>query len=194
MLENVLEAKNYSVKVKLTIQSLVSVGIIILAILLPQIVHLVAGQSGGIQWLPMYLPVLIGGCLLGWKWGLGIGIVSPLVSFLITSIGGNPMPAIARLPFMMVELAVFAGVSGLFTKKISQNGWMAFPAVILAQCSGRMCFLLLVAMFQSFTPFTVQMIWGQIQTGMTGMILQAILIPFIIMGLKKWLDKEKKND
>lgn len=93
---------------------------------------------------------------------------------------------------MMAELAVFAAVSGLFAKKIAENGWMAFPAVLLAQVSGRAFFLLLVTIFQSIAPFTPQMIWGQIQTGLTGMVLQAVLVPFIIMALRKLLNRETK--
>ena len=141
-------------KVKIIVKSLILAGIVALAVILSQLVHLIAGQPGGVQWLPMYLPVLIGGCLLGWAWGLGVGIASPVVSFLITLAFGEPMPALARLPFMMAELAVFAAVSGLFSKKIVANGWMAFPAVLLAQVSGRAAFMLLVLIFQSVTPFT----------------------------------------
>ncbi len=195
MLENVLVKKNLSVKVKITIKSLVSMGIVALAVILPQIIHLSLGQSGGVQWLPMYLPVLLGGCILGWKWGLGVGALSPIVSFLITSAFGNAMPQGSRLPFMIVELAMFACISGLFTESISKNAWMAFPAVLLAQVAGRVTFMLLVLIFQSLTPFTPAMIWGQIQTGLLGMVLQAVIVPFIVMGIKVLLDKEKnKND
>ena len=193
MIENVLVRKNLSLKVKITVKSLISAGIVALAVILPQLVHLIAGQPGGVQWLPMYLPVLLGGCLLGWAWGLGVGIASPVVSFLITLAFGNPMPALARLPFMMAELAVFAAVSGLFSKKIAQNGWMAFPAVLLAQVSGRAVFMLLVLIFQSVTPFTPALIWSQIQTGLLGMILQAVIVPFIVMGLKLLLDRDKND-
>ena len=140
----------------------------------------------------MYLPVLIGGCLLGAKWGLAVGALSPLVSFLITSAMGNPMPMAARLPFMMAELAVFALVSGLFTKKISDNGLWAFPAVILAQVTGRAAFLGLIALTQSFTQFTVPMIWSQIQTGFIGLAVQAVLVPIIIIVLRKLM--VKNND
>lgn len=192
MIENVLVRKNLSLKLKITVKSIISAGIIALAVILPQLVHLALGQAGGALWLPMYLPVLIGGCLLGWTWGLGIGIASPVVSFLITLAAGNPMPVLARLPFMIAELAVFAAVSGLFAKKISQNGWMAFPAVILAQVAGRSVFMLLVLIFQSVTPFTPAVIWSQIQAGLLGMVLQAVLVPFIVMGLKPVLDRKKK--
>ena len=193
MIENVLVRKNLSLKVKITVKSLISAGIVALAVILPQLVHLISGQAGGVQWLPMYLPVLLGGCLLGWTWGLGVGIASPVVSFLITLALGNPMPALARLPFMIAELAVFAAVSGLFSKKIAVNGWMAFPAVLLAQVSGRAVFMLLVITFQSVTPFTPALIWSQIQTGLLGLVLQAVIVPFMVMGLKLLLDRDKND-
>lgn len=194
MIENVLVRKNASLKVKITVKSLVSTGIVALAVLLPQLVHLVAGQAGGVQWLPMYLPVLLGGCLLGWTWGLGVGIASPVVSFAITLAFGNPMPALARLPFMVAELAVFAAVAGLFSKKIAQNGWMAFPAVLLAQVSGRIVFMLLALAFQSATPFTPELIWSQIQAGLPATVLQAVIVPFAVMGLNALLNKDEQND
>lgn len=193
MLDSVLTRKNLSVKAKITVKSLVSIGLIALAILLPQLVHLAAGVEGGVTWLPMYLPVLIGGCLLGTYWGLGVGLLSPLVSFLITSAMGSPMPALARLPFMMAELAVFALVSGLFSKKIAKNGWMAFPAVLLAEVAGRATFMLLVLIFQTLSPLTPELIWSQIQTGLLALLLQAVLVPFIVMGLKWVLDRDKKH-
>ena len=193
MLENILIKRNCSLKVKLTVKSLVSAGLVALAVILPQLVHLALGAPGGVQWLPMYLPVLLGGCLLGVYWGLGIGIASPVVSFLITLAFGNPMPMATRLPFMMAELAVFAAVSGLFTKKIAENAWLAFPAVLLAQVVGRAVFMLLVVIFQGVTPFTPALIWSQIQTGLLGLLLQAVIVPFIVMGLKKLLDRDNND-
>lgn len=194
MLESILARKGVSVRTRITVKSLVAVGVVALAVLLPQLVHLAAGASGGVRWLPMYLPVLLGGCLLGTWWGLGVGLVSPLASFAITSAMGSAMPAAARLPFMMAELAVFAAVSGLFSKKIAENGWMAFPAVLLAAVSGRAFFLLLAVIFQNVAPFTPAMIWSQIQTGLLGLVLQAVLVPFIAMGLRVLINRDKSND
>lgn len=154
MFENALIMNNVSYKTKVTYKTLVSAGLVTLAVLLPQLVHIAVGQSGGITWLPMYLPILIGGCLLGAKWGIAIGTLSPMMSFIITSIMGNPMPIAVRMPFMIIELAVFAMISGMFTRKISDNGLWAFPAVILSQLTGRTVFLGLVAVFNSIVPFT----------------------------------------
>ena len=194
MFENALSMKDLSHGTKITYKALVSVGLIALAVILPQLIHLALGQPGGVKWLPMYLPVLIGGCLLGTEWGLAVGILSPIVSFLITSAMSNPMPMSARLPFMVLELAVFAAISGLFTKKISENGLWAFPAVILAQFCGRGVFLGAIAATQSFTLFTPEMIWGQIQTGFTGLAVQAVIVPVIIIGLRKLLIKDNAHD
>ena len=190
MFENALAYNNISFGKKIAYKTLVSAGLVALAVILPQLVHFALGQPGGVKWLPMYLPVLIGGCMLGAKWGLAVGVLSPLVSFLITSAMGNPMPIAARLPFMMAELAVFALVSGLFTNKIAKNGLWAFPAVILAQVTGRAIFLGLIALTQSMTNFTVPMIWSQIQTGFVGLLAQALIVPVIIIGLRKLMVKD----
>ena len=190
MLENVLSKQNATSRKKLTLNAILSVGLIALAVILPQIVHLALGQPGGVQLLPMYLPVLIGGCLLGWKWALAVGVLSPVISFAITSLMGNPMPALPRLPFMMTELAVFALVSGLFSKRIYENGLWAFPAVILAQLAGRAVFLGLVTIFQSVAPFSVEMIWGQICAGWPGLLIQVIVVPLLIIAIRAILVKK----
>lgn len=194
MLENALTMRNLSVGRKITCKTLVSAGLIALAVVLPQLVHLAAGASGGVKWLPMYLPVLIGGCLMGARWGLAAGVLSPLASFAVTTIMGNPMPAAARLPFMVAELAVFALVAGLFTRKIADRAPWAFPAVIAAQLAGRAVFMGLVALFQGVTPFTPAMIWQQICTGLWGLAAQAVLVPVVIIMLRALMLKERGND
>lgn len=193
MLETALERKNIKFGVKITVKALISAGVIALAVILPQLVHLFSGAAGGAKWLPMYLPVLIGGCLLGWRWGVGVGVLSPVVSFLITSMTGNAMPAASRLPYMIAELAVFAVVSGVFSKKISENLWLAFPAVLLAQVSGRAVFLIAAAIFQSIAPLSAAAVWSQIQTGLLGLVLQAVLVPFIVMGLGVLLGRDAQK-
>lgn len=194
MIDNVLVMKNAAIGKSIAVKTAVSIGLIALAVLLPQLVHLALGQPGGVKFLPMYLPILIGGCLLGTRWALAVGILSPIVSFLLTSLGGNPMPAAPRLPFMILELAVFAAVSGLFTGKIVKNGLWAFPAVICAQISGRLVFLAAIALTQSFTTFTTGMIWGQIVTGIPGLIIQLVLAPVIMIGLRALLIADKDNE
>lgn len=189
MIENALRSRQVSFKLGITVKALISAGIVALAVLLPQLAHLALGEQAGMRFLPMYLPVLLGGCLLGWQWGLGIGLLSPLVSYLITAAAGAPMPALARMPFMMAELAVFAVICGVFSDKIAKNGLMAFPAVLLAQLGGRSVFLLSAAAFSGVSPLNAAMVWSQIQTGFAGLLIQAVLAPVIIIGLKAFMDK-----
>ena len=61
MLENVLKTRNLSLKAKITLKFIVAVSVVAMAVVLPQIVHAAAGSEGGAAWLPMYLPVLLGG-------------------------------------------------------------------------------------------------------------------------------------
>lgn len=193
MIENVLERKNLSLRVKVTVKALIAAGIVALAAVLPQIAHLAVGAQAGVVLLPMYLPVLLGGCVLGFRWGLGVGLLSPLASYLITSALGNPMPAAARLPLMMAELAVFASVAGLFSKIISEKPLAAVPVVLLAQLCGRSFFLLLVAVFQNSLPFSPAMILAQIKSGIPGLLIQAVFVPLAVVLLTKLLDGSKND-
>ncbi len=189
MIENVLVNKNLSLKARITVKGVIAALTVALAVLLPQLVHIAAGASGGMTYLPMYLPVLLGGCLLGFRWGLGVGIASPLVSFAITSAMGSAMPAAARLPYMIAELVVWAAVSGLFSKKITENAWVAFPAVLIAAVSGRAVFVALAAIFSAVSPLDAATAWAQVQSGFIGLIAQAVVVPLIVIGLRALLVK-----
>lgn len=189
MIESALERRQVSLQMKLTVKALISIGVLVLAVVLPQLAHLAVGEQAGKMLLPMYLPVL-----LGWKWGLGVGVLSPVVSFLLTSAAGQPMPVAGRLPFMMAELAVFAVISGLFSKRIVEKAWLAFPAVVLAELVGRAFFLLIAAVFQPRSSLSAVTVWAQIQTGFIGLALQAVVTPLMVMGLAALLKKENGND
>ena len=103
------------------------------------------------------------------------------------------MPAISRVPFMMAELVAAVAVAGLFSKKIAQNGWMAFPAVLLGHAAGRLVYLLRLLIFGQVNPLTFEALWAQVEVGFTGVLVQAIIVPFIVMGLKWLLDRDKKD-
>ena len=83
--------------------------LIAVGILLPQVFHLAGGSAMGTLFLPMHLPVLLGGFLLGPLFGGTVGLLTPLVSCLLTG-----MPAAAVLPTMAVELLVYGLAGGAF--------------------------------------------------------------------------------
>lgn len=192
MLEGILTRRHVGMRMKITVKALVSAGIIALAVILPQLVHLAAGATGGAAWLPMYLPVLIGGCLLGPVWGLSVGVLSPIVSFLCTLAFGNPMPAASRLPYMIVELAVFAAVSGAFSKIIAKNKYTAFLAVPTAFVAGRATFLLLAVIFQTVSPLSFAMAWAQVQSGLIAAAVQCVIVPAVVIVLSVVFDRAEE--
>lgn len=172
--------KNKSTAVKITVKGAISVLMIVLAVALPQIAHIAGGAAAGAVYLPMYAPALIAGCILGWQWGLGVGALSPLASFAFTSLFlDSAMPAAARLPYMVAELAVFGLVSGLFCKKIAKNALFAFPAVIAAQVAGRLIYFVSAVIFGQ----SAAAVWGVIESGLTGLYIQAAIVPVIVLLL-----------
>ncbi len=189
MIDQLLTQKHVSFRIKLTVKAMISCGLVILALFLPQLVHLALGAPGGVRWLPMYLPVLIGGCLLGTKWGVCVGIAAPIISHLATG-----MPAMERLPFMTAELAVFAVIAGLFSKKIAQNALWSFPAVVTAELGGRLSFLLLTVIFQNISSLKPAVVLQQLAAGYGGLVLQAMIVPLIILLLSRLLHGASENE
>lgn len=172
--------KNKSMPVRITVKSIIAVFLAAMAAVLPQIAHFFGGSAAGAVYLPMYAPALIAGCMLGWQWGLGVGALSPVVSFAFTSaFAQTAMPAAARLPYMIAELAVFGLVSGLFAKKIEKNALFAFPAVICAQIAGRFVY------FAAATAFgqSPSAVWATIESGLAGLYIQAAVVPVIVLLL-----------
>lgn len=194
MIDGILTKRKASLKVCITVKTLISLVVIAMAVSLPQILHVATGAAGGVKWLPMYLPVIIGACVLGAKWGVITGILSPVTSFLLTSAFSSPMPAAARLPFMAAELAVIALIAGSFSSLIAKNAAWSIAATAAALVIGRAFFLLLVVIFQSVTPFTPAVIWGQIVTGIPGLIANLVIVPVIVSLFSLALKGERSRD
>lgn len=180
MIDAILSNRGASVKTRITVKTLISAVVIALAVALPQLLHVASGAAGGVKWLPMYLPVIVGACVLGVKWGAVTALLSPVVSFLLTSALSSPMPAAARLPFMASELVVMAVIAGSFSSLVNKNAAFGILAVFSALVLGRAFFLLSVVIFQSVTPFTPAVIWGQIVTGIPGLIVNFVAASALI--------------
>ena len=51
--------------------------LIALGLLMPQVFHMIGGQQAGGMFLPMHIPVLMAGLLLGPAYGTAVGVVTP---------------------------------------------------------------------------------------------------------------------
>lgn len=128
-----------------------------LAVITPTIFH--QFNLAGPKFLPMHLFVLIAGLLFGWRTGLLVGVLSPLMSFSLTH-----LPPMAILPQTVVELGVYGMSIGLLREK-GLNIWLSlFGAMVL----GRLARLAL-----SPDLSFIQMSWP-------GIALQAALVPAVV--------------
>lgn len=182
--------KRYRLGIRVTVKGAVAMLLVALAVALPQIAHIAGGAAAGGVYLPMYAPALLAGCLLGWQWGLGVGLLSPVVSLGFTTLAlGAAMPTAERLPYMMAELAVFGLIPGLFAKKIAKNALLAFPVVALAQVSGRAVYLI----WNLIAGRAFSSLWSSIETGLVGLYLQLIAVPLLVILLARCLKKDRQE-
>lgn len=174
-----ITSKKLSVKTQ-TIGAFIA---LISAVALPQIVHVIGAVSGmgtslGEIFLPMHLPIILMGFLVG-PYAAGIaGLLSPLVSFALTG-----MPTSVMLPFMMIELCVYGICAGLL-----RNAKMpAIVKVLIAQIAGRAVRAGAIAIgFYAFgTAVNPKVALTSITAGLFGIILQLVIIPLAVYRLKE---------
>ena len=154
--------------------------LIAVGILLPQVFHLAGGSAMGTLFLPMHLPVLLGGFLLGPLFGGTVGLLTPLVSCLLTG-----MPAAAVLPTMAVELLVYGLAGGAFYK---QCRLPALVSLVLAQAAGRLVKALLLfvmaGVFGVKAPPALSVFTAALE-GLPGLAVQWAVIPLLLTALRK---------
>ena len=146
------------------------------AVILPQVCHLLGGQLGlgsalGEMLLPMHLPVMLAGMLWGPWAGLFCGMLSPMASFALTG-----MPGVALLPFMTVELAVYGLSAGL----LRRTNLPSLVKVVITQVAGRVAraAVLAVAIYGfGFTGLPISLVWTSVMVGLAGMLIQWAVLP-----------------
>lgn len=156
-----------------------------LAILLPQVFHVFGMQQAGTLFLPMHLPVLLGGMLLGPVYGLFLGFFAPLISMVLTS-----MPGAQRVVFMMIELAAYGAFSGLayHQLKLKDKPLGALYALIIAMVAGRIVNaigLIVGSMALGIPLGNFATVFASVVTGLPGIAIQFIFVPVIVSALYK---------
>lgn len=159
------------------------VGTILLSgigIALPRIFHMFAGNSAGATFLPMHIAVLIAALTFGITSGAIVAGSSIICSYLLTG-----MPALARLPYMLIELVIYAVLLGIFNKKF--NSYISLIATIIL---GRVLYaitLFVAINVLGFQTYGISVI-ESIKTGMPGIIIQLLCIPVIAKVMNERLN------
>jgi thiamine transporter ThiT len=175
--------RNKSVKPLVLSGALIAIGIV-----LPIVFHAIGGGS---VLLPMHIPVLIAGFYLGVPFALAVGVLTPLLSSMIT---GMP-PLFPVLPFMMVELATYGIMVSVLYRKLKVN---VYGSLILSMICGRMMagatVWVLATFFMAKLPSPLIFISGALVKGIPGILVQLVLIPIVVMTVKrKNLFQETRN-
>lgn len=143
---------------------------------------------------PLHIPVLICGLCCGWRWGLMLGAVLPLLRGLIF---GIPVFPTSALP-MAFELAAYGLITGLmyaFLLKKSKKGnhlplilFSLVTAMILGRFVGGAAKALLLAagIIGSKSPFTFAAFFTSyfVSTAL-GALIHIVVIPMVVLALEK---------
>lgn len=156
-----------------------------LSLLLPQAFHLLGMQQAGQLFLPMHIPVLIGGMVLGWQYGALLGILSPLLSFVLTG-----MPGAERVMFMVMELMSYGAISGLMYQNlhIKDVAFGGYISLITAMIVGRIVYgltLTLAAVLFGMNLGGFAAVWAALVTGVPGIVIQLIFLPALVRIVEK---------
>lgn len=145
--------------------------LIVIGIVLPMAFHFF-GINGTI-FSPMHIPVLFSGLVLGPSLGLIVGILTPILSYLITNI-----PTMPFLWVMTIELGLYGFISGVFYKKL---GIKLMPSLIFSMILGRvggaLSIMLFTLVFELNLPSPLTFIKRTTITAIPGIIIQFLLIP-----------------
>lgn len=143
-----------------------------LGLALPFLFHLF---GAGKMFLPMHIPIIIGGFLLPPTLSCFLGAIVPFLSSLLT---GMP-PVVPTMPIMVLELAGLGGITAILYQKLKAGILVSLIGGIVGDR-----FVLALAVFLLGRWLEIKSalayVGAAVMTGIPGIILQIILIPPII--------------
>ena len=161
---------------------------VMLAVLVPWLFH--QFHLAGPTFLPMQIFVLLAGLLFGWRAGLLVGLLTPLVSYFISG-----MPAVNILPQVIIEVSAYGLIAGLLREKYHlRTIWSLLGAMI----GGRLALLSAISIMylvggQSYSTLGLESnplasIWSTLSQSWPGIIIQLAFIPAMV-----WLAEKFNN-
>ncbi|WP_422445046.1 ECF transporter S component [Thermoanaerobacterium sp. DL9XJH110] len=148
--------------------------LIAIGILLPIAFH--SFKMGGQIFLPMHLPVLLGGFMLPWQFAGAVGLITPFLSFLFTS-----MPPVPGVFGMMAELFTYGFVASVAYNKLRLG---IYPSLITSMLAGRFVSIvgnwIIAAVIMGKTFNFVKFTYGLFVVALPGIAIQLILLPILV--------------
>ncbi|MBW2544929.1 MAG: ECF transporter S component [Deltaproteobacteria bacterium] len=155
-----------------------------LDVAIPWLCHIIHPLAGP-MFLPMFFFVLLAGILFGWRAGVLVGLLTPLVSY---GISGMPLPQV--LPRIITEAAFYGLAAGLLRGHFKLG---VLASLIGAIIIGRLAAFAQMALILGGSHSAI-MGWQAAKLGWPGIALQLILLPFILLLLEKlWSSHQNEN-
>ena len=138
---------------------------------------------------PMHIPVILCGFICGWKYGLMVGFISPLLRTLIIGIPSLVPTSIC----MAFELASYGLISAIMFKILPKTNLSIYLSLLITMISGRIIWGISMFIMMGFnvsnfglTSFFV----SAFVNAVPGIIIQIVFIPLLIMYYNKIYKKE----
>ncbi len=185
MKEKVLEKNNRLSQILSTTKAKYIIGTVLLSgigITLPRIFHILAGNTAGATFLPMHIAVLIAALTFGITSSAIVAGSSVIFSYLLTG-----MPSLARLPYMLIELLIYAVLLSIFNKKF--NSYISLIATIVlgrVVYAGILAFAINVIGLPTYGISVIE----SIKVGLPGIIIQLLCVPIIVKIMNERLQLE----
>lgn len=140
-------------------------------------------QLGSI-FLLMHIPALLTGLILGPRYGLMVGLVTPLLRSLLVQ--APPLYPIALT--MTFELGAYGFFIGLAKKYLPKQDLYVILSLIISMLLGRAVWGLAAAVFYPLAGFNFSLdifIKAAFVTGLPGIGIQLVVVPLLYFSLKK---------
>ena len=140
----------------------------------------------GSKLCPMHIPVLLCGFLCGPAYALVVGAIAPLVRFVLF---GMP-PIFPTGVAMCFELAAYGLVSGLMYRRLPKKTVSIYASLIVAMIAGRVVWGVVQAILLGMTGSALtwkMFITSAVLNAIPGIVIHIVLIPVIVMALKRAL-------
>ncbi len=138
----------------------------------------------GSMLLPMHLPVLIAGFVLGAPYGALIGLIAPFLRF---AIFGMP-PVFPTGASMAVEMCVYGFSAGIFYRALPEKSAFVYVSLVLWMIVGRIVWGAAQYVFLMVNGSALTMkafLAGAFVNAWPGIILQLVFVPAVVIALKK---------
>lgn len=151
-----------------------------LGVIIPYIFH--STGIPGTMFLPMHIPVFIGGFLLPPYLAFALGILTPIINSLATG-----MPKLLPIGIIMIfELGTYGLLTSILYRKIKLP---PIIVMILAMLGGRIMgglgvFILAIFLEINLEPITY--VIGAITAGIPGILIQVFILPILIHAITRY--------